>query len=65
MYEDEMRRHLIAFLDQRPEDELSKMLNWALTQANLFDDLTPYEVRTRKMIYDAIWQLEKPESTKG
>ena len=55
-----MKHHLIAFFDRMPENELSKMLNWALTQANMFDDRTPYENRTRKSIYDAMYQLEKP-----
>ena len=55
-----MKKDLIAFLDTRPEDELAKLLNWALMQANALDDRTPYEARTRKTIYDAIFHLEKP-----
>lgn len=55
-----MKKELIAFLDTRPEDELAKLLNWALTQANALDDRTPYEERTRKTIYTAIFYLEKP-----
>lgn len=55
-----MKKEFIAFLDTRPEDELAKLLNWALTQANALDDRTPYEERTRKTIYTAIFYLEKP-----
>ena len=54
-----MKQHLIAFLETRPEDELAKMLNWALVQANRLDDRTPYENRTRETVYAAIFHLEK------
>ena len=56
-----MKKELIAFLDTRPEDELAKILNWACVLANALGDRTPYEERTRKTIYTAIFYLEKPE----
>ena len=58
-----MKKELIAFLDTRPEDELAKLLNWACVLANALDALggrTPFEERTRKTIYTAIFYLEKP-----
>jgi len=55
-----MKLHLIAFLEQRPEDELAKLLNWALNQGLRLDDPTPYEARTLKTVYAAIYHLEKP-----
>lgn len=58
-----MKANLIAFLDSRPEDELAKLLNWALQQANRLDDRTPFENRTRDTIYQAIFNLEKPGPT--
>ena len=59
-----MKKELIAFLDTRPEDELAKLLNWACVLANALDalgDRTPFEERTRKTIYTAIFYLEKPD----
>ena len=55
-----MKKELIAFLDTRPEDELDKLLNWACVLANALGDRTPFEERTRKTIYTAIFYLEKP-----
>ena len=56
-----MKKELIAFLDTRPEDELAKLLNWACVLANALGDRTPFEERTRKTIYTAIFYLEKPD----
>lgn len=56
-----MHQHLIAFLDTRPDDELAKMLNWAINSAGMLDDRTPYEERTLKMLVQAVFHLERKE----
>jgi len=56
-----MKRHLIAKLDSLPEADLSKILNWALFQAQKLDDPSPWEYELKIKVYDLIWCLDKPE----
>jgi hypothetical protein len=56
-----MKNHLIAFLETRPEDEISKLLNWAYTQAYRLDDRTPFENRVFDTIKTAIYHNERPK----
>lgn len=54
-----MKQHLIAYLETRPEDELAKILSWAITQGRRLDDRTPYENRALDTAMSAQYKLEQ------
>lgn len=54
-----MKEHLIAELQKLPEDDLAKILNWALFQAQRLDDPSSWEYEVKNRIYSLIWQLER------
>jgi hypothetical protein len=56
-----MKRHLIAYLDQQPEELLAKMLNWSYHSGRNLDDISPMEKRAHEMVISAMVHLERPE----
>ena len=54
-----MKKEMLAYLETRPEDEIAKILSWAILQGHRLDDRTPYENRAFETAISAQMRLER------